>query len=131
MASSQRKTPGAVAAAPEAFVRAYQTTERGMDYHSPCPACKCMIVCARKGDGGFIVAKGRNAQALIALAGAGEAGLSTSDFRAWGPRLPAYCFVLRHRYGLRISTVWEERGGVRAGRYILETPVEIINPAPC
>jgi hypothetical protein len=81
------------------------------------------------GDGLFgreLTVVGRDAWALRKLVERGEIGITAFD--EIGPRLSHYIFKLR-RAGLAIETRDESHGGPFAGthgRYILRTPVEIL-----
>lgn len=74
----------------------------------------------------FIV-KGQYARTLLTLAKAGPDGITALEVSGtWALRLSAYIHVLRHRYGLDIETLKEEHPGGWHARYVLHTPVEIL-----
>lgn len=70
--------------------------------------------------------KGRVAQSLICLVQAGDSGITSLEVSCWALRLAAYVHTLRHDYGLNIHTQREPHEGGMHARYILETPVEIV-----
>lgn len=69
---------------------------------------------------------GRLAQTVWYLIEAGTEGVTALEMSSWALRLGAYVHVLRHEYGLDITTAREEHEGGWHGRYVLHTPVEII-----
>lgn len=69
---------------------------------------------------------GQTAKALIALAHAGERGVTALECNTWAYRLAAYCYFLRRDWGLSIRTDREEHSGGWHGRHVLETPVRIV-----
>ena len=78
------------------------------------------------GDSRARIVRGRFAWALAALIEAGERGVTPIDRPA--PRWSHYVLILR-RAGLAIETIEEKHGGPFRGwhgRYVLRTPVEII-----
>lgn len=70
--------------------------------------------------------RGRIAQAIVALVAAGLAGITAAEMSCWAYRLGAYVHILRREYGLDIATLREEHEGGWHGRYVLHTPVEIL-----
>jgi hypothetical protein len=71
--------------------------------------------------------RGRYAWTLYALVEAGERGVTPIDRPA--PRWSHYVDILRDREGLAIETIEERHGGPFRGwhgRYVLRTPVEIL-----
>lgn len=71
--------------------------------------------------------RGQTARALIALVEAGDHGCSALEVSSWAYRFAAYCWELRHRYGLDIRTDREAHAGGWHGRHVLVTPVEIVS----
>lgn len=71
---------------------------------------------------------GRVAQTIVALVAAKAKGITAAEMSCWAYRLGAYVHILRHDYGLDIVTLREEHDGGFHGRYVLITPVEIIEP---
>jgi hypothetical protein len=69
---------------------------------------------------------GQTAKCLVALVLAGKRGISALDCDTWAYRLAAYCYELRHNWGLVIRTEREDHPGGWHGRHILETPVRIV-----
>jgi hypothetical protein len=88
-----------------------------------------LVVAARiTPDGPVLRVTGRAAWALLELLKAGLKGCTPIDCPA--PRWSEYVRKLRHDYGLVIETVSEEHGGDfpgRHGRYVLRTPISIVN----
>ena len=71
--------------------------------------------------------KGQNARTLIALTEAGQEGITALEVSAaWAYRLAAYVYDLRQGYGMDIVTKREEHEHGWHGRYVLNTPVEIL-----
>lgn len=73
---------------------------------------------------------GRIAQALWHLVEAQATGITALEVSTWALRLGAYIFVLRHDYDLDIQTLSEPHDGGMHARYVLHTPVEIIEVYP-
>lgn len=71
--------------------------------------------------------KGQTARALAALIQAARNGITAQEMTCWAYRLGAYVHDLRHKYGLDIETLREEHPGGWHGRYVLHTPVEILD----
>lgn len=81
-----------------------------------------------------IIATGRYAQTLQALAHAGDKGVTALEISSWALRLSHYIDILRKddRYHLNIETQLEEHefhgmGPGRHARYFLRTPIEIVS----
>ncbi len=70
--------------------------------------------------------KGRDAETLIWLLRAGEAGITALEVSSWAYRLSSYIHHLRHEYGLEIRTIMEPHDGGKHARYVLITIVVII-----
>ena len=73
---------------------------------------------------------GRNAQSLWFLVHSGKHGVTALEMSSWALRLGAYVHVLRHDYGLDIETKPEPHDGGYHARYVLHTPVEILEVYP-
>ena len=73
-----------------------------------------------------IQVKGQTARALVALVEASDSGITALEVSTWAYRLAAYCHELRHRCGLSIRTEREEHPEGWHGRYVLESPVQIV-----
>ncbi|HIF25205.1 MAG TPA: hypothetical protein EYQ41_03425 [Micavibrio sp.] len=74
----------------------------------------------------FII-KGKPATTLYALVKSRSKGTTALEqSNTWALRLGAYIHILRHKYGLDIITHREEREDGWHGRYVLITPVEIL-----
>lgn len=71
-------------------------------------------------------ARGQTAKALLALAEAGDKGVTALECGTWAYRLAAYTHFLRRDYGLSIRTDREDHVGGWHGRHVLETPVRIV-----
>ncbi len=69
---------------------------------------------------------GRPAQTLVALVKAGSKGITALEMSSWAYRLGAYIHILRRDYGLDIQTLKEKHPGGWHARYVLHTPVEIL-----
>jgi hypothetical protein len=63
---------------------------------------------------------------LLALVEAGEHGVTALECSTWAFRLAASCYDLRRDHGLAIRCDREEQPGGWHGRYVLETPVDVI-----
>ena len=90
--------------------------------------------CARKpieaiGPAGRFTVKGQKARTLVALVSAGGAGVTALEMSSWALRLAAYVKPLRDDFGLSIETVRELHDGGWHGRYVLHTPVSIVEDA--
>lgn len=70
--------------------------------------------------------QGQTAKLLLALIDAGEKAVTAQKVPTWALRFAAYCHDLKHKFGLSIRTDREGHEGGWHGRYVLETPVEII-----
>jgi hypothetical protein len=70
--------------------------------------------------------RGRIAQTLYHLVQASERGITALEVSTWALRLAAYVCILRHDYGLDIVTLREPHEGGSHARYVLHTPVEIL-----
>jgi hypothetical protein len=77
-----------------------------------------------------IVCTGQVGRTLRALVEAGPRGVTSLEISTWALRTSHYVFILRRRHGLDIETVREPHDGPAGpgthGRYILKTPVRII-----
>lgn len=74
----------------------------------------------------FII-KGKAATTLFELAKSGNKGLTALELsNTWAVRLGAYIHDLRHKCGLDIVTQREKHEDGWHGRYVLITPVEIL-----
>jgi len=78
--------------------------------------------------GGFTVS-GQIAKALLALVAAGGNGVTALEVASWAFRFAAYVHELRHAYGLAIEMEREPHEGGWHGRYVLRSPVSIVEPA--
>lgn len=67
------------------------------------------------------------ARTVIALTLAGHEGVTALEMSSWAFRLGAYVYTLKHRYGLDIQTLREEHPHGWHGRYVLHTPVEVLD----
>lgn len=74
---------------------------------------------------GVITAK-TVAKTLCCLVDAGADGVTALEISSWAFRLGAYIHILREDYGLDIEMVREDHEGGWHGRYILHTPVTIL-----
>lgn len=70
--------------------------------------------------------KGQTSRTLYELMKAGPKGVTALEVSTWALRLSAYIFNLR-KLGLEIATLHEEHPEGWHGRYVLVTPVEILN----
>lgn len=74
-----------------------------------------------------VSAVGQVARTLKALVESENAGITALEVsNTWALRLSAYVHTLRHEYGLEIETKREPHEGGYHARYVLHTPVEII-----
>lgn len=90
---------------------------------------KLQVVQATGPHGSFTVS-GQVAKALVAMVGAGVAGVTAQEVAGWAYRLGAYVHTLRRDYGLTIETVHEPHDGGWHGRYRLLCPVVIREVQP-
>ena len=73
---------------------------------------------------------GQKARMLAALIQAGQNGVTALELsNTWAYRTSAYVHDLRHDYGMDIAMIREEHKGGWHGRYILNSPVEILEYA--
>ena len=73
---------------------------------------------------------GQTAKALEALVQCGKTGVTALEASSWAYRFAAYCFVLRHDFGLVIETRREPHKGGWHGRHVLHSPVIIVEAWP-
>jgi hypothetical protein len=71
--------------------------------------------------------RGQTAKALLALIDAGPRGATALEASTWAYRFAAYCYELKRRYGLSISTLHESHPGGWHGRHVLATDVQIVS----
>ena len=64
---------------------------------------------------------------LLALVLAGESGITALEMGSWAFRLSAYVHRLKKDYGLDIKTEKESHLNGWHARYILQTPVDILD----
>ena len=84
----------------------------------------------RYGDGTMVertIMGRQTARTLAALVHREAVGVTALEMSGWALRLSAYVHVLRHRHGLDIVTLSEAHDGGEHGRYVLQTPVEILD----
>ncbi|MAZ75668.1 MAG: hypothetical protein CMH31_00015 [Micavibrio sp.] len=67
------------------------------------------------------------ARTILALAMAGNQGITALEVSSWAFRLPAYVHILRRKHGLDIETLREDHPHGWHGRFFLHTPVEILS----
>jgi hypothetical protein len=72
---------------------------------------------------------GQVAKALLAMRDAAASGVTAQEVAGWAYRLGAYVFILRRRHGLAIETVREPHDGGWHGRYVLHSPVQVLEVA--
>jgi hypothetical protein len=77
------------------------------------------------GPNGPFTVRGQTAKALYALVTAGEKGVTALEVSTWAYRFSAYCFDLRHKYGLSIETRREDHPGGWHGRHVLHSQVTL------
>jgi hypothetical protein len=78
-------------------------------------------------DGPSFTLSGQEAKTLVLLHEKGAAGVVAYDFSGGPPfRLPAYTCSLKRNHGLVIETRREQHECGSHGRFVLQTPVEII-----
>lgn len=89
---------------------------------------KRIKVIARVSPGGnAFTVTGQEAKTLLLLSQKGNAGVTAYDFRGGPPfRLPAYCHSMIKHKGLSIETRRESHEGGWHGRFVLHTPIEIL-----
>lgn len=69
---------------------------------------------------------GQMARSLSHLVKAGARGITALEVSCWAYRLASYVFDLRHKVGLCISTVEEPHENGWHARYVLQSPVLIL-----
>ena len=78
-------------------------------------------------DGKPFTASGQEGKTLLLLCQKGKDGVTAFDFKGGPPfRLPAYCWSLIRHQGLVIETVRVQHDGGWHGKFVLHTPVEIL-----
>jgi winged helix domain-containing protein len=122
---TSEKTPKAVTAAKGEIIASLEANATRETYDKPCYRRKCKRLTAIGPDGRFIVT-GQTAKALMALIQAGKRGVTALECDSWAYRLGAYVHTLRRVFGLSIETVREPHDGGWHGRYVLHTPVSIM-----
>ncbi len=79
------------------------------------------------GEAKFYWVRGKAAKTLVALVSASGQGITALELsNTWALRLSHYILVLRQDYGMDIQTLREPHDDGWHGRYVLITPVEII-----
>ncbi len=66
------------------------------------------------------------ARTIAALASKGQHGVTALEMSSWAFRLGAYIHILKRDYGLDIVTLREEHPHGWHGRYVLHTPIEVL-----
>ena len=83
----------------------------------------------RQADAEIIEIAGQCAKTLAALIKAGSKGITALECGGWAFRLADYVHRLRRDHGLDIETRHEPHEGGRHGRYVLQTPVALVEGA--
>lgn len=128
MSNRKGGAPKADGAAEGAGVGGWGANGRLVTYHPPSSPRNRLTRKVIGPDGEMFVLSGLNARTLMALVRAGVMGVTVFDAVTWTFRLAAHCHVLRHTYRLSIVTLWEAHEGGRHARYVLRTPVTILQP---
>jgi hypothetical protein len=76
---------------------------------------------------GPMTVTGQAAKTLESLAAAGAAGVTALECASWAFRLAHYIHVLRRQHGLSIDMLREEHCGGWHARYVLRTPVRLLD----
>jgi hypothetical protein len=126
MANRKNEAPSAVAAALGADVDKLESLRRGTDYHTSRPPHKPITVIFALPNSRRRIVRGMNAQTLINLCLKGGKGLTHADVSEWARYLPAYILELRTRHGLDIASTLEPHIGGSHARYVLRSPVQIV-----
>lgn len=87
---------------------------------------KRLVVKALGPEGHPIVALGQVARVLLAIAAAGETGITPLASETWSLRLSDHIRKLKKRHGLHIVTLWARHDDGRHARYVLRSKVSII-----
>lgn len=124
--------------APKAAPTAKGAVSRGVSASAKCgryherPTIRNRLKLRALGPAGPFAVIGQNANALLALIRAGTAGVTALEVNSWAYRFGAYVHVLRHRHGLAIEMIREAHNdaGDWHGRYVLRSPVSILEPTP-
>jgi hypothetical protein len=96
-------------------------------YHRSPSNCKRVTLRFRRDDGLVFTVHGQNAKAVKALVEAGAKGVTADEVSTWAYRFSAYCWELRHKFGLAIITVREPHTGGWHGRHVLQSPITILS----
>ncbi|NNC73165.1 MAG: hypothetical protein HKN78_09870 [Sphingomonadaceae bacterium] len=122
---AQEKSPKAGLAAKGDTIAHVETIAKSVNYAESVRKCKRKHVSAIGPHGSFAVT-GQVAKALLALVEADEQGVTAQECDSSPNRLGAYVHTLRRRRELIIETVREPHDGGWHGRYVLHSPVTIL-----
>lgn len=95
-------------------------------YHPPQPPHKRLVVKVTGPEGQPFTEVGQVAKVLLALVNAGEAGVTPLARETWALRLSDHVRKLKNRRGLTIVRLWGKHDDGRHARYILRSPVTIL-----
>lgn len=117
--------PEAAPTAKGAGIASVTANATGKTYSRPGSGRKRHIVRA-DGPTGPINIMGQDARTLEALVHRGASGVTALEVSSWAFRLGAYVHDLRHGHGLAIETIREDHEGGWHARYVLRSPVTIL-----
>lgn len=75
----------------------------------------------------YTISAPRVIKTTLCLTSKGTKGLTSLEASSWAYRLSAYVYTLRHDYGMDIPMTKEPHDGGWHARYILNTPVTVLN----
>ncbi len=122
---TEENAPKAVGATLEADTARCPANAMKAAYPRPGAARKRVIMHA-DGPSGRLNVNGQEARALEALVKRGASGVTALEMSSWAYRLGAYVHDLRHEHGLAIETIREDHEGGWHARYVLRSPVIIL-----
>ena len=126
MANQKKDAPSAVAAALGANAGDEEANGQLHPYHSPRKPSKRIVVKAVGPSGQPFTETGQVAKVLSALVEAGEAGITPLARETWSLRLSDHVRKLKNRRGLIIVNLWGRHNDGRHARYVLRSPITII-----
>lgn len=124
--STAPTVPGAKSSAKVSPIAATNVTPASTDL----PRQNRRMAVAASSAGSTFTVTGQVAKALLALVEAGNKGVTALEVSSWAYRLGAYVHTLRHAFGLVIELEREPHDGGWHGRYMLRSPVEVLEVQP-
>lgn len=127
MANRKKDAPSAVAAALGANVDKLRSPRQETAYHANRQPHKPMAVIYDWPDGRRCIVRGMNARTLVNLCQKDGEGITHADVLEWARYLPAYISELRKRHRLDIRSMLEPHIGGSHARYVLLSPIKLID----